>query len=154
MHRILRPLIWLLVLAGSTIALSACGGVDQDAYVQQVSQVQARTVEASQRVSSAMEKAKTPKEIGSHLEELGLAVRRSAAELRRLEVPSDVKTQHAEYAKLLDGYGNSLRGFAARVSGATLDNANAIIDEAVPLTKDFSEREAALITEINAALQG
>lgn len=142
-----------LALLCTTLALAACGGPDPQAYIDDVQRVQQRTEADARRVSAQMEQAQTPRQVAQRLGELGQAVRRNAAELDRIEAPDEVARQHDAYAELLTGYGNSLAEYARRVDGADASTINDLFDEAGTLTQEMSERERALITEINSRLQ-
>lgn len=137
----------------ATASLTACGGVDENEYVSQVTNVQRATQTDASEVSARMQSAKTPAQVATNLTLLGKAVEANAAKLDKIEAPEDVAKQHAAYVKLMTNYGNDLQELAVKVKKATPANVKKLVTDAGALTSNLSSQETKIVAEINGELQ-
>lgn len=138
----------------ATTSLAACGGVDKNAYVEQVTDVQQATQKEAQELSTKMSSAKTPKQVAANLDALGEAVEANAKKLDAIEAPEDVAKQHDAYVALMNKFGADLEALAAKVEKATPTTVPTILNQASTLTTNLSTGETKIVNEINSALQG
>lgn len=138
----------------ATTSLAACGGVDKNAYVEQVTDVQQATQKEAQELSTKMSSAKTPKQVAANLDALGEAVEANAKKLDAIEAPEDVAAQHQEYVDVMTKFGADLEELAGKVAKATPTTVPTILNQASTLTTNLSTSETRIVNEINDALQG
>ena len=148
-----KPALTLAALL-ATASLAACGGVDKNEYVNQVTQVQKATQTDASELSAKMQTAKTPAQVATSLAALGQAVEDNAKKLDAIEAPEDVAGQHAKYVKLMNQYGSDLEELAAKVKTATPTTVPGILTKATTLTSNLSSQETKIVTAINNELQG
>lgn len=99
-----------LSLLAAAVVLAGCGGdaEERNAYVDEVNRAQQSFAQASNRVTTELGRSSS---IGSYregLEELVAALDETTAQLRDVEPPDAVSTQHEELVNALDSYGNRL----------------------------------------------
>lgn len=133
--------------------LAACGGVDENAYVQSVTKVQQATQKEASALSTKMSSAKTPAQVGNNLAALGKAVEANADDLAAIEAPDKVASQHKAYVELMRKFGTDLEALAAKVKKATPTTVPTILTDASKLTSELSTGETKIVNEINTALQ-
>lgn len=148
-----KPILALAAVIATT-SLAACGGVDKNAYVEQVTNVQQATQKEAQELSSKMSSAKTPKQVAANLDALGEAVEANAKKLDAIEAPEDVAKQHQAYVDLMTKFGTDLEALAAKVEKATPTTVPGILSQASTLTTNLSTGETKIVNEINSALKG
>lgn len=147
-----KPAFTLAALL-ATAALAACGGVDKNAYVTQVTKVQQATQQDARALSDKMKSAKTPAQVATNLAALGTAVEKNAADLKKIEPPESVAKQHQEYVDLMKQYGTDLESLAAEVKKATPSTVKGILTKASSLTTNLSTQETKIVSSINTELQ-
>ncbi len=147
-----KPAFTLAALLATTV-LAACGGVDKNAYVTQVTKVQQATQQDARALSDKMESAKTPAQVATNLAALGTAVEKNAADLKAIEAPESVAAKHQEYVDLMQQYGADLEDLAAQVKTATPATVRGILTKASTLTTKLSTQETKIVSAINTELQ-
>ncbi len=135
-----------LSLTGATavlaVTLAACGGVDKNAYVESVTKVQQKTQNEANKLSSEMAQAKTPKDIGLKLEELGAEVAANAKELDAIEAPSEVTKQHQQYVDLMNRFSTSLEKLGKEFETAKTSELPKVLSDTTKLTSDLASDES------------
>lgn len=134
------------------LTLAACGGVDKNAYVESVTKLQKKTQNEANALSSEMAQAKTPKQIGVKLEELGAKVQVNAKELGQIEAPDEVTKEHQQYVKLMEGFSGSLIKLGKEFEAAKTSELPGILQETTKLTSDLAANESKIVTSINTKL--
>ena len=147
-----KPALTLAALLTAT-TLAACGGVDKNEYVNQVTTVQKATQTDASELGTKMQSAKTPAQVAQNLTDLGKAVEVNAVKLEKIEAPDDVAAQHAKYVKLMKDYGNDLQELAVKVKAATPTTVPKILTDAQGLTSNLSSEETKIVSDINNELQ-
>jgi ribosome assembly protein YihI (activator of Der GTPase) len=136
------------------VTLAACGGVDKNAYVESVTKVQQKTQTEANKLSSEMATAKTPKDIGLKLEELGTEVAANAKELDKIEAPSEVTKEHQAYVDLMTRFSTSLEKLGKEFETAKTSELSSILSDTTKLTSDLAADESKIVTDINTKLHG
>ncbi len=103
----------LLALAFAGVALSACGGNDdreaKNAYVKQVNIAQnefaANVSTVSQRITDKSSSAQDRKT----LEQFQTAIDDVVTDLRDIDVPGDVKSEHKQLVAAMSGFGTQIK---------------------------------------------
>ncbi|MBO9531519.1 MAG: hypothetical protein J7513_00900 [Solirubrobacteraceae bacterium] len=144
------PTTAVSVLLAATLA--ACGGVDKNAYVESVTKVQQKTQNEANKLSAEMEKAKSAKDIGAKLEELGTQVGANAKELDAIEAPSEVTKEHADYVALMARFSDELEKLGGKFEKAKNSELAGILSETTKLTSDLATDENKIVTSINTKL--
>ncbi|MBJ7471264.1 MAG: hypothetical protein JHD16_08170 [Solirubrobacteraceae bacterium] len=139
------------LLAATTLA--GCGGVDKNAYVDSVTNVQETTQKEATALSTKMQSAETPAQVGANLEALAKSVEKNAVALDKIEAPEEVAAQHQEYVKLMKDFSTNLEKLAVKVEKATPTTVPTILTDASKLTTQLSTGETKIVTEINNELQ-
>ncbi len=135
------------------LTLAACGGgVDKNAYVESVTQLQKKTQNEANALSTEMSQAKTPKQIGLKLEELGGKVEANAKELDKIEAPEEVTKEHQQYVDLMEGFSGSLVKLGKQFETAKTSELPGILQETTKLTSDLAANESKIVTSINTKL--
>lgn len=135
------------------LTLAACGGgVDKNAYVESVTQLQKKTQNEANALSTEMSQAKTPKQIGLKLEELGGKVEANAKELDKIEAPEEVTKEHQQYVDLMEGFSSSLVKLGKQFETAKTSELPGILQETTKLTSDLAANESKIVTSINTKL--
>lgn len=140
--------------AAIAIALAACGGVDKNAYVESVTKVQQKTQNEANTLSSQMAQAKSAKEIGQKLEELGAEVKVNAQALDKIEAPSEVTKEHAQYVALMNRFSDQLEQLGKEFETAKQSQLPKVLTDTSKLTSDLASDENKIVTDINAKLHG
>ncbi len=136
------------------LTLAACGGgVDKNVYVENVTKLQKKTQTEANALSTEMRDAKTPKQIGQALEELGNKVQVNAEELGKIEVPDEVTKEHAQYVDLMEGFSASLVKLGKEFETAKTSELPGILQETTKLTSDLATSEQKIVTNINTKLR-
>lgn len=140
----------------STATLAACGGgVDKNAYVDQVTDVSQATASAATKLSTEMSDAKTSEALAGKLEELGTTIEKDSVKLDDIAAPKEVESKHQDYVDLMETFGSDLKGLAGRVREAdTTQKATALLVDASKLTSDYAASEIKLVQDINTELRG
>lgn len=140
-----------LVLA--TTSLAACGGVDKQKYVQDVTNLQQKTSTDAAARSADMAKATTPEAISKELSELGASIEKNAKSLGAIKAPDEVESLHEDYVDLMTKYGTDLEALAGEVKASDAKTTNRLLKRASTLTAGLATDEAKLVTSINSALR-
>jgi len=135
------------------VTLAACGGgVDKNAYVESVTKLQQKTQTDATALSSEMAQAKTPKAIGTKLEELGTKVQANAKELDKIEAPDEVAKEHQQYVALMQRFSSSLIKLGLKFETAKVSELPAVLSDTTKLTSDLAADESKIVTDINTKL--
>lgn len=136
------------------VTLAACGGVDKNAYVESVTKLQQKTQTDANSLSSEMAQAKTPKDIGEKLEELGAKVQTNAKELGKIEAPEEVSKEHAQYVALMERFSSQLIKLGKEFETAKVSELPGVLSDTTKLTSDLAADESKIVTDINTKLRG
>ncbi len=139
-----------------TLALAAagCGGdvADTNAYVDRVNLAQTQFAASFARLSREITATSSPPQDRKTLRSIEGAVESTVKDLRAIDPPDKVKTQHADLVEAIAGYGESLSDAESNLSGseaqATAAEAHLASD-----TKLTSTRITAAISAINQKLR-
>ncbi|HEV2820138.1 MAG TPA: hypothetical protein VGW11_06505 [Solirubrobacteraceae bacterium] len=107
MTRVLRAAL-LILLAGALVA--GCGGdaEERNAYVGQVNRAQQAFADTVQELSGQITEESTTDADRKTLRRFESAIDGVVEELRSIEPPEEVATQHRELVQTMDGYGDEV----------------------------------------------
>ncbi|MEH3054060.1 MAG: hypothetical protein PGN13_08670 [Patulibacter minatonensis] len=137
-----------------SLTLAACGGVDKNAYVESVTKVQQKTQKEANKLSEEMAQAKSPKDIGAKLKELGTKVGTNAKSLDAIEAPSEVEQQHQQYVDLMNRFSSELDKLGSEFESAKTSELPSVLSDTTKLTSDLATDEQKIVNDINSKLRG
>lgn len=151
-----RIVAMLSLLLVGAFALAACGGAEQrdarNAYVAAVNRAQEEFASTVTTVSQRITPQSTPAQDRKTLERFRAAIDDVVAKLQRIEVPSDVKTEHEQLVAAMSGFGSDIK----QATDALDDpNSRKIADaqrEIATATQTVNGRIDAAIAAINSKL--
>ena len=101
-----------------------------------------------------MAQAKTPKDIGLKLEQLGDEVAANAKELDKIEAPSEVTKEHQQYVDLMTRFSTQLDKLGKEFETAKVSELPAVLADTTKLTSNLAADESKIVTDINTKLHG
>jgi hypothetical protein len=145
-----------LSLAVLALGAAGCGGDDNeatDAYVDDVNRIQSQLVTTYQRVASEITTGSTAGEDAATVERLQAAVDRTAAQLSKVEAPSEVERLHEQLTSALGAYGDDLETAAGGLASGEREQITEARAELTEQTDALREQFATTITDINNRLR-
>ena len=157
MSGLLRPLALVALLAGAT-ALAACGGGDDEreaknAYVAEVNTAQTEFASRITTVSQQITEKSSPTQDRRTLQRFETAIEAVVKQLRAIEVPEDVETEHKQLVDAMTDFGGEI----AKATDALRDPDTRSIAEAqravTVATQTVNGQIDAAIAAINSKLR-
>ena len=113
MSGLLRLLALVALLTGA-VALGACGGDDdsreeKNAYVQEVNNAQETFAARVTAVSQEITPNSSPARDRRTLERFEIAIESVVTQLKSIEVPEDVKAEHAQLIEAMNDFGTEIK---------------------------------------------
>jgi hypothetical protein len=103
----------MLLIALAALALGACGGGDErkakNAYVRQVDNAQNEFAQTVTTVSERITQKSSSSQDRKTLQAFQTAIDDVVADLRAIEEPAAVKSEHAQLVKAMSGFGAEIR---------------------------------------------
>ena len=103
----------MLLIALAALALGACGGGDErkakNTYVRQVNNAQNEFAQTVTTVSERITQKSSSSQDRKTLQEFQTAIDDVVADLRAIEEPDAVKSEHAQLVKAMSGFGAEIR---------------------------------------------
>jgi hypothetical protein len=140
----------------AALALSGCGGNDrksQNAYVDNVNQIQAQFSSTYSRIASQITSTTTAGEDRATLSQLEGAIDDTVVQLRAVKPPSEVSKLHGQLVDVLQGYGARLSGLTSDLLSASPERVSRATTALAAETTDTSSEFTRKIAEINSQLR-
>lgn len=157
-----KPVLPLSVLLTAVcLTLTACGGVDKNAYIRSVSNVQADQQNFANGEATKMAEADKVSGYSSGLRAIAKTAADNAKKLGTIEVPSEVTDDHKRYVALYENYAKELDAVAADMdrilgTGEKVDSQDVetLRARAVEIDSKKASDEQKIVNDINTKLQG
>jgi len=146
-----------VLLAFAAFALVACGGSEEreekNAYVRQVNAAQAEFAQTVTTVSERITDKSSSSQDRKTLEQFQTAIDDVVSDLRDIDVPGAVDTEHAQLVKAMSGFGSDIRGAISALRNPTQANIEAARKTITSAAQTVNVRIQAAIAAINSKLE-
>ncbi len=156
MSRVLRVAA-LVALAFAALAWGACGGGDDDRkakneYVREVNAAQSAFALTVDTVAQRITRKSSSRQDRKTLEQFQSAIEDVVKDLRAIEVPGSVQSEHDQLVTAMSGFGNQIKKANAALRNPTSRNIGDARNTIATATQTVNVRIDAAIAAINSEL--